>query len=101
MGSIRKNLGSGRKPLVSRVVLILLSLFLGFMASLVDAIRIHQCLLISWRCLWYTLMTACLFLVFTFLGERLIAWFATEPKKTRTQKYVYSFRSTVIGNSFC
>lgn len=101
MYSIKKNLENERNPLVNRIVLIILSLFLGFMASLVDAIRIHQCLLISWRCLWYTLMTACLFLVFTFLGERLIAWFATEPKKPRTQKYVYSFRSTVIGNSFC
>lgn len=86
MYSIKKNLENERNPLVNRIVLIILSLFLGFMASLVDAIRIHQCLLISWRCLWYTLMTACLFLVFTFLGERLIAWFATEPKKTSYSK---------------
>lgn len=72
------------KTLVRLASLIVLALFCGLMASLVDSIRIHQCLFFSWRGVWFTVLAACLFFVFVLLGERLIAWFTAEPQNVGT-----------------
>ena len=73
-----------KRLLVGRIPLIMLALFCGFMASLVDTIRIHQCLFFSWRCVWFTVLSACLFFAFVLLGERLVAWFMAEPQNVGT-----------------
>ena len=73
-----------KKIFARRAPLVALALFCGFMASLVDIIRIHQRLFFSWRCVWFTVLAACLFFTFVLLGERLITWFMMESQNVGT-----------------
>ncbi|WP_270273806.1 DUF6020 family protein [Bifidobacterium dentium] len=69
--------------LISRMPLIILALICGFMAALVNTLRVSQHLVFTGRCIWFTVITFCLFIILVLLGEYLIAWLSKEPKSSK------------------
>ena len=72
----------GKVP-VDRIVLVILALFCGIMAAMVDTIRINQSLVFNVRCVWFALIVSLLFIVLVLLGERFIVWLGKDSESNK------------------
>lgn len=69
-----------KKVSADRIVLVILAIFCGIMAALVDSIRINQSLIFNVRCVWFTIVVSFLFIVLVLLGERFIVWLGRDSE---------------------
>lgn len=84
MDSIKKVQALSGKMPVDRIVLVVLALFCGIMAAMVDTIRVNQSLIFNARCVWYTIIVSLLFIALVLLGERFIIWLGKDSKSNKS-----------------